>query len=121
MRQSRTRLACRLRRFAATNFRKGEAVDLRGRKVRDGEASSPAREARAFPRASRRHLAWVGRKLLYTWNGAAEAFAVKKEQEFSLKPQEDVKYKLLEVEPGKAIIIDTQKPNDKIEIGPAKQ
>jgi hypothetical protein len=38
-----------------------------------------------------------------------------------LKPQEDVKYKLLEVEPGKAIIIDTQKPNDKIEIGPAKQ
>jgi hypothetical protein len=58
---------------------------------------------------------------LYTWNGAAEAFAVKKEQEFSLKPQEDVKYKLLEVEPGKVIIIDTQKPNDKIEIGPAKQ
>jgi hypothetical protein len=57
---------------------------------------------------------------LYTWNGAAEAFAVKKEQEFSLKPREEIKYKLLDVEPGKAIIIDTQKPNEKIEIGPAK-
>ena len=57
---------------------------------------------------------------LYTWNGAEEMFAVKKDQEFSLKPREEIKYKLLDVQPDKAIIIDTQKPNEKIEIGPIK-
>ena len=31
---------------------------------------------------------------LYTWNGAEQTFAVKKDQEFSLKPQEEIKYKL---------------------------
>ncbi len=57
---------------------------------------------------------------LYTWNGAEETFSVKKDQEFSLKPREEIKFKLLDVQPDKAIIVDTQKPNDKIEIGPAK-
>ncbi len=57
---------------------------------------------------------------LYTWNGAEEPFAVKKEQEFSLRPDEQIKYKLLDVRPGKAIIIETSKPNEKIEIGPLK-
>jgi len=57
---------------------------------------------------------------LYTWNGAEESFAVKRDQEFSLKPQEDINYKLLDVQPDKAIIIDTQQPNEKIEIGPMK-
>ncbi len=55
---------------------------------------------------------------LYTWNGEEEMFAVKKDQEFSLKPQEEIKYKLLDVQSDKATIIDTQKPNEKIEIGP---
>ena len=54
---------------------------------------------------------------LYTWAGAERAFAVKKDQEFSLKPVEEIKYKLLDVQFDKAIIIDTQKPNEKIEIG----
>ena len=57
---------------------------------------------------------------LYTWNAAARAFAVKKDEEFSLKPIEEIKYKLLEVQPEKAIIINTQKPNEKIEIVPVK-
>lgn len=57
---------------------------------------------------------------LYTWGGVEEAFAVKKDQEFALKPQEEIKYKLLDVQPDKAIIIDIQKPNEKIEIGPTK-
>ena len=57
---------------------------------------------------------------LYTWNGAEEAFSVKKDQEFSLKPQDDISYRLLDVQPEKAIIVETQKPNQKIEIGPAK-
>ncbi len=58
---------------------------------------------------------------LYTWNGAEETFAVKKDQEFTLKPLEEIQYKLIDVQPEKAIIIDTQKPNEKIEIGPTKQ
>lgn len=58
---------------------------------------------------------------LYSWNGTEETFSVKKDQEFSLKPLEEIKYKLLDVEPEKAIIIDTQSPNDRIEIRPARQ
>ena len=54
---------------------------------------------------------------LYTWAGAERAFAVKKDQEFSLKPLPEIRYKLLIVQPDKAIIINTQKPNDKIEVG----
>jgi hypothetical protein len=57
---------------------------------------------------------------LYTWDGAEHSFAVKKDQEFSLKPLVQIKYKLLDVQPARAIIIDTQKPNEKIEIGPLK-
>ena len=54
---------------------------------------------------------------LYTWGGHEQAFSVKKDQEFSLKPQEEIKYKLLDVQSDKAIIINTQKPAEKIEIG----
>lgn len=54
---------------------------------------------------------------LYTWNGTEQTFAVRKDQRFSLKPDEQVTYKLLRVQPGKAIIINTQKPDEKIEIG----
>jgi hypothetical protein len=57
---------------------------------------------------------------LYTWGGTEQSFAVKKDQEFSLKPQEEIKYKLVDVQSDKAIIIQTQKPNEKIEIGPVK-
>ena len=34
---------------------------------------------------------------VYTWGGSEETFAVKKDQEFSLKPRTEIKYKLLEV------------------------
>ncbi len=57
---------------------------------------------------------------LYTWGGSEQAFAVKKDQEFSLKPQTEIKYKLLDVQSDKAIIINTLKPNEKIEVGPVK-
>jgi hypothetical protein len=53
---------------------------------------------------------------IYTWGGRQE-FQVRKDQEFSLKPQEQIKYKLMEVEPAKAVIVNTQKPNEPIEIG----
>lgn len=53
---------------------------------------------------------------LYTWNNAEQNFSVKKDREFTLKPLDEIKYKLLDVQPAKAIIINTQKPNEKIEI-----
>jgi hypothetical protein len=57
---------------------------------------------------------------VYDWGGSKVSFAVKRDQHFSLKPREENKYKLLDVQPDKAIIIDSQNPNEKIEIGPAK-
>ena len=53
---------------------------------------------------------------VYTWGGRLE-FEVRKDQEFSLKPIEEIKYKLVEVQPAKAVIVNTQKPNAPIEIG----
>jgi hypothetical protein len=54
----------------------------------------------------------------YTWGGRRE-FEVRKDQEFSLKPLEEIKYKLVDVQSNKAVIINTQKPNQPIEVGPA--
>ena len=56
---------------------------------------------------------------VYTWGGRQE-FQVRKDQEFSLKPQAQIKYKLVDVDPAKAVIVNTQntqKPNEPIEIG----
>jgi hypothetical protein len=52
----------------------------------------------------------------YDWGGRRE-FEVRKDQEFSLKPQEEIKYKLIDVKPTKAVIVNNQKPNEPIEIG----
>src|SRR5438552_2926951 len=54
--------------------------------------------------------------MVYTWGGRHE-FEVRKDQEFSLKPIEQIKYKLVDVQPDKAVIVNTQKPNEPIEIG----
>jgi hypothetical protein len=53
---------------------------------------------------------------VYTWGDRRE-FEVRKDQEFSLKPQEEVKYKLVEVRPDKAVIVNTQNLGAPIEIG----
>jgi hypothetical protein len=53
--------------------------------------------------------------LVYTWASRQE-FQVRKDQEFSLKPQEDIKYKLVEVEPAKAVIVNSQRAGEPIEI-----
>jgi hypothetical protein len=55
---------------------------------------------------------------VYTWGGRRE-FEVRKDQEFSLKPNEDIKYKLIDVQSNKAVIVNTQKPNERIEVGMA--
>ncbi len=54
---------------------------------------------------------------LYLW-GERREFPVKKDQEFSLPPQSEISYKLIDVQPDKAVIVDTRKPDDPIEIGP---
>jgi hypothetical protein len=52
---------------------------------------------------------------VYEW-GERKEFAVKKDQEFSLKPMEQIKYKLINVLPNRAVIIDTQRPERPIEV-----
>jgi hypothetical protein len=54
---------------------------------------------------------------VYLWRGRLE-FAVKKDQEFSLKPEAQTKYKLVDVSPAKAVVINIQKPNELIDIAP---
>jgi hypothetical protein len=55
---------------------------------------------------------------IYTWPmGERREFQVRKDQEFSLKPQEEIKYKLIDVQPTKAVIVNSQRPNDQIQIG----
>src|SRR5438094_1401908 len=53
---------------------------------------------------------------VYTWGGRRE-FEVRKDEEFSLKPMEEIKYKLVNVQPAKAVIVNMAKPNAQIEIG----
>jgi hypothetical protein len=53
---------------------------------------------------------------IYSWREGRE-FQVRKDQEFSLNPEEQIKYKLIDVQPAKAVIVNTQKPGEPIEIG----
>ena len=53
---------------------------------------------------------------VYSWRERKE-FVVKKDQEFSLPPQGDIRYKLIDVQPTKAVIASNQKPDAPIEIG----
>ena len=52
---------------------------------------------------------------VYEW-GERKEFAVKKDHEFSLKPIEQIKYKLVDVLPRTAVIVDTHKPDQLIEV-----
>ncbi|MEP7015481.1 MAG: Amuc_1099 family pilus-like system protein [Verrucomicrobiota bacterium] len=55
---------------------------------------------------------------IYTWPAGSppREFQVRKEQGFSLKPIEQIKYKLVDAQPTKAVIVNTQKPDQRIEI-----
>ncbi len=57
---------------------------------------------------------------VYTW-GERQEFQVRKDQEFSLKPQENIKYKLIDVGPAKAVIVNSQRTGEPIEIGLVQQ
>ena len=52
---------------------------------------------------------------VYLWGDRRE-FAVRKDEEFSLKPEVRIKYRLVDVRPGEAVIVDTQKPNEAIKV-----
>ncbi|MBA2270883.1 MAG: hypothetical protein H0W20_09845 [Chthoniobacterales bacterium] len=52
---------------------------------------------------------------VYTWRERRE-FSVKKDQEFSLPPEQRIRYKLIDVQPDKAVIVNTQKPQERIDI-----
>ena len=54
---------------------------------------------------------------LYAW-GTPRELVIKKDQEFSLPPEEKIRYKLIDVQPGRAVIVNTEKPEERIEIGP---
>jgi hypothetical protein len=53
---------------------------------------------------------------VYTWGGRQE-FQVRNHQEFSLKPHELIKYKLINVGPNKVVIVNSQRSGEAIEIG----
>ena len=53
---------------------------------------------------------------VYSWGGRNE-FEVRKDQEFSLKPMEAIKYKLVDVQSNNAVIVNTERPNEPIDIG----
>jgi len=57
---------------------------------------------------------------VYSWpcNQPAREFQVRRDQEFSLKPHEEIKYKLVDVQLNKAVIVNTKEPDKPIEIGP---
>jgi hypothetical protein len=60
--------------------------------------------------------------LVYTWPAGAppQQFEVRKDQEFSLKTlksDDQFKYQLIDVQPTKAVIVNLQKPNERIDIG----
>jgi hypothetical protein len=54
---------------------------------------------------------------VYLW-GERREFVVKKGQEFSLPPQTEIRYKLVDVVPNRAVIVNTQKPDERIEVSP---
>lgn len=53
---------------------------------------------------------------VYTWGDRRE-LVIKKDQEFSLPPETEIRYKLVDVQPAGAVIVNTQKPQERIEIG----
>lgn len=55
--------------------------------------------------------------IVYLWGDRRE-LTIKAGQEFSLPPQTEIKYKLIDVQPDKAVIVNTEKPEERIEIGP---
>jgi len=91
----------------------GTRIDISELTLENGETHEPVTLVKEKIMISPESVA----NFVYEW-GERKEFAVKKDQEFSLKPEEQIKYKLIDVQPGKAVIIDTQKPDQPIEVPP---
>jgi hypothetical protein len=52
---------------------------------------------------------------IYSWGPTSE-FCVRKEEQFSLKPEKHTQYKLVDIQPVRALVVDIKKPNEPIEI-----
>src|SRR2546423_6775261 len=89
----------------------GTDVDVSELTLENRETHEPATLAKEKIMISPEPVA----NFVYEWAQLKE-FAVKKGQEFSLKPDEQIKYKLLDVLPRRAVVIDTRKPEQPIEV-----
>jgi hypothetical protein len=49
--------------------------------------------------------------------GERREFPVKKDQEFSLPPETEIRYKLIDVQPDKALVVNMQNTRERIEVG----
>ena len=89
----------------------GTNVDVSELTLENGETHEPVTLVKERIMISPESVA----KFVYEW-GEPREFTVKKGQEFSLKPEEQIKYKLVDVLPQRAVVIDTQKPDRPIEV-----
>lgn len=89
----------------------GTTIDISELTLENGETHEPVTLVKEKIMISPESVA----NFVYEW-GERREFAVKKDQEFSLKPEEQIRYKLVDVQPGKAVIVDPRKPERPIEI-----
>ena len=105
--------------FKIVNFLEKYEVNKYGTKVDVSELTLENQE-------THEHLNLIKEKIMispesvahfvYSW-GERREFSVRKDQEFSLKPEAQIKYRLVDVQPNRGVIVSTQKPNEPIEIG----
>ncbi len=91
----------------------GTTVDISELTLEEVETHGVVRLVKEKPTISPESVA----NFIYTWGGTEQIFSVKKDQEFSLKPEEEVKYRLRDVRPDKAVVVPMGKPEETIEIG----
>ncbi|HEX4629510.1 MAG TPA: Amuc_1099 family pilus-like system protein [Chthoniobacterales bacterium] len=104
--------------FKIVRFTEKYEANKYGTKIDVSELTLENRETREQLTLAKEHVMIAPESVanfVYEWGGRKE-FAVKKDQEFSLKPIEQIKYKLINVLPDRAVVIDTQKPERPIEV-----
>ncbi|HEY2710985.1 MAG TPA: Amuc_1099 family pilus-like system protein [Chthoniobacterales bacterium] len=106
--------------YKLTNYREKHAINKYGTTIDVSELTLEEIETRGVVRLVKEKPTISPESVanfLYTWGGTEQNFSVKKDQEFSLKPEEEVKYRLRDVLPDKAIVVLMAKPEEIIEIG----
>ncbi len=90
----------------------GTTIDVSELTLEEVETHGVVRLVKEKPTISPESVA----NFVYTWGGTEQNFSVKKDEEFTLKPEGEVKYRLREVRPEKAIVAPMTKPEENIEI-----